>query len=171
MADSSATHLHLMDLFFQYQHSAIPIFDEQAFREAYARGERSEYFSNFLLHSLLLRALKFANIPNAEQLKRVYLRRARDDLLYEIENPSIATIPALCLFGSYLAGEGSDRACWVYPGLAFRLLYDFGLHEDCINLVGAGVLTTLDRRIRLSILHHCFVFDKYAALEKIDCQK
>lgn len=116
MPDSSATHLYLMDLFFQYQHSALPIFDEQAFREAYARGERSEYFSKFLLHSLLLRALKFANIPNAEQLKRVYLRRARDDLLYEIENPSIATIPALCLFGSYLAGEGSDRACWVYPG-------------------------------------------------------
>ena len=116
MADSAKTHRHLMDLFFQYQHAALPILDESAFRESYARNTRTEYYSSFLLHSILLRAIKFATISHADKLKTIYLRRIRDELLFEIENPSIATIPALCMFGSYLAGEGSDRACWLYPG-------------------------------------------------------
>jgi len=116
LADSAETHHHLMDLFFQYQHAALPVLDEAAFRESYMRGKRTEYYSTFLLHSLLLRALKFSAHPHADQLKIVYLRRIRRELLFEIENPSIATIPALCMFGSYMAGEGSDRACWLYPG-------------------------------------------------------
>ena len=116
LADSADTQLHLMDLFFQYQHAALPILDEVAFRGSYAQGKRTEYYSTFLLHSLLLRALKFADLPYAAQLKKIYLRRVRDELLFEIENPSVATIPALCMFGSYMAGEGSDRGCWLYPG-------------------------------------------------------
>lgn len=116
LADSTETHLHLMDLFFQYQHAALPVFDESAFREAYTRGRRTEYYSTFLLNSLLLRALKFSTLPHSDRLKVIYLRRIRSELLFEIENPSIATVPALCMFGSYMAGEGSDRACWLYPG-------------------------------------------------------
>lgn len=116
LADSVETHSHLMDLFFQYQHATLPILDEIAFRESYARNMRTEYYSSFLLNSVLLRAIKFATIPHADKLKTIYLRRIRNELLFEIENPTIATIPALCMFGSYLAGEGSDRACWLYPG-------------------------------------------------------
>lgn len=178
MADAEMTQLRLIDLFFTYQHAAHPVLDEQSFRDSYRSGKRSEYYSAFLLNSVLLRAVKFDDHPDTEQLRDVYLRRARADLLHEIENPSISTIPALTLFGSCLAGQGSDRACWVYPGenqqdhdiarlpvltilgLAFRLLYDFGLHEDCLDLVEAGLLTDLDRRIRHSILYHCYVFDK-----------
>lgn len=116
LADSPETHRHLMGLFFQYQNAALPILDEAVFRESYAQNTRTEYYSSFLLNSILLRAIKFATIPHADKLKAIYLRRIRDELLFEIENPSIATIPALCMFGSYLAGEGSDRACWLYPG-------------------------------------------------------
>jgi hypothetical protein len=116
MADSEMTQLRLIDLFFIYQHAAHPVLDEQSFRDSYTGGKRSEYYSTFLLNSVLLRAVKFDDHPDADQLRDVYLRRARADLLHEIENPSISTIPALTLFGSCLAGQGSDRACWVYPG-------------------------------------------------------
>lgn len=116
LADSVETQNHLLDLFFQYQHAALPIIDETAFRESHAHGKRTEYYSAFLLHSILLRAIKFSDPPHADKLKNIYLRRIRGELLFEIENPSIATIPALCVFGSYLAGEGSDRGCWLYPG-------------------------------------------------------
>lgn len=121
LADSVETHSHLMDLFFQYQHATLPILDETAFRESYAHNTRTEYYSSFLLNSILLRAIKFAAIPHADKLKSIYLRRIRNELLFEIENPTIATIPALCMFGSYLAGEGSDRACWLYPGKSSRV--------------------------------------------------
>lgn len=136
IADSTETHLHLMDLFFRYQHAALPVFDEPAFREAYARGKRTEYYSTFLLHSLLLRALKFSTLPHSDRLRVIYLRRIRSELLFEIENPSIATIPALCMFGSYMASEGSDRACWLYPGrFIFPPLRGTGMRNGVRSLV------------------------------------
>lgn len=121
MADSPQIQNHLINLFFKYQNDAIPIIDEEAFRLGYAKGERSDYFSRFLLYSLLLRSLNFDdNQLHRKTLAAVYTRRARAELLFEMENPTIATIPALCLFGYYFAGLGSDRACWLYPGLSIR---------------------------------------------------
>ncbi len=116
-AHSPTTQARLIDLFFEYQNAAIPILDEQAFRQGYATDERSDYFSHFLLYSVLLRALNFdETLPNQEALASVYTQCARSRLIFEIENPKIATIAGLCLFGYYMAGLGSDRASWLYPG-------------------------------------------------------
>jgi hypothetical protein len=116
LADSIEVQTHLIDMFFMYQNAALPILDENVFREAYAEGVRSEYFSKFLLYSLLLQGLKFGNISHIDVLARIYVQRARAELIFEMENPTVSTIPALCLFGYYLASLGSDRACWLYPG-------------------------------------------------------
>ncbi|KAJ5210655.1 hypothetical protein N7472_000794 [Penicillium cf. griseofulvum] len=148
-ADNPQTQTHLIGLFFKYQNAAIPILDEEAFRRGYVSGERSDYFSRFLLYSLLLRSLNFDDdLVHRETLATIYTHRAKAELLFEMENPNISTIPGLCLFGYYLAGLGSDRACWLYPGIAYRLVFDFGLHEDCKNLVAAGFLTDIDQRGR-----------------------
>jgi Fungal specific transcription factor domain. len=124
LADSIEVQTHLIDMFFRYQNSALPILDENVFREAYAEGVRSEYFSKFLLYSLLLQALKFGNISHTNPLARIYVQRARAELIFEIENPTISTIPALSLFGYYLASLGSDRACWLYPGNYIPSLFE-----------------------------------------------
>lgn len=117
MADSIQIQTHLIDLFFKYQNAAIPILDEGIFRLGYATGERSDYFSPFLLYAVLLRSLNFDDeLRHRKTLATVYIDRAKAALLFELENPNIATIPGLCLFGYYLAGLGSDRACWLYPG-------------------------------------------------------
>ncbi|KAJ5372477.1 hypothetical protein N7517_004483 [Penicillium concentricum] len=159
MADSPETQTHLIGLFFKYQNAAIPILDEETFRQGYSLGERSDYFSWFLLYSLLLRSLNFDDdLVHRETLATIYTRRAKAELLFEMENPTLSTIPGLCLFGYYLAGLGSDRACWLYP--AYRLVFDFGLHEDCKNLVAAGLLTEVDQRVRQTTLYGCYVLDK-----------
>ncbi|MBE3042706.1 hypothetical protein IMZ48_09065, partial [Candidatus Bathyarchaeota archaeon] len=44
LADSAETHHHLLDLFFRYQHAALPVIDQTAFRKAHARGKRTEYY-------------------------------------------------------------------------------------------------------------------------------
>ncbi|KAJ5776052.1 uncharacterized protein N7511_001063 [Penicillium nucicola] len=140
LADNPQNQRHLIDLFFEYQNGAIPILDEEAFR---------------------LGSLNFdGKQPYRETLAIIYTRRAKAELLFELENPNIATIPGLCLFGYYLAGLGSDRACWLYPGIAYRLVFDFGLHEDCNNLVAAGLLTGIDQRVRQITLYGCYVLDK-----------
>lgn len=121
IADNPQTQSRLIDLFFKYQNASIPILDEEVFRLGYNMGERSDYFSHFLLYSLLLRSLNFDDdLLHRETLATIYTRRAKADLLFEMENPIIATIPGLCLFGYYLAGLGSDRACWLYPGSLFQ---------------------------------------------------
>lgn len=122
MADAPETQMHLIDMFFKYQHPSLPILDEDVFRAGYARGTRSEYYSKFLLYTLLLRAVKFGDVSHPETLARIYLQRARAELLFEIENPAISTIPALCLLGHYLGSLGSDRACWLYPGELTKIL-------------------------------------------------
>lgn len=181
MADNPQTQSRLIDLFFKYQNASIPILDEEVFRLGYIMGERSDYFSRFLLYSLFLRSLNFDDdLLHRETLATIYMQRAKAELLFEMENPTIATIPALCLFGYYLAGLGSDRACWLYPGslfqctgavkytrfadyvvgIAYRLVFDFGLHEDCKNLVAAGLLTEVDQRVRQITLYGCYVLDK-----------
>lgn len=117
MADSIQIQTHLIDLFFKYQNAAIPILDEEIFRLGYATGQRSDYFSPFLLYAVLLRSLNFDDeLRHRKTLATVYIGRAKAALLFELENPNIATIPGLCLFGYYLGGLGSDRACWLYPG-------------------------------------------------------
>ncbi|KAJ5124312.1 uncharacterized protein N7515_008137 [Penicillium bovifimosum] len=168
MADSPETQMRLIDLFFKYQNAAIPILDEEAFRSGYMTGERSDYFSRFLLYSLLLRALNFDDDrQHRETLATIYTRRAKAKLLFELENPTIATIPGLCLFGYYLGGVGGDswRACWLYPGIAYRLVFDFGLHEDCRKLVAAGLLTEVDQRVRRITLYGCYVLDKQVSYQ------
>ncbi|KAJ5154449.1 uncharacterized protein N7500_009888 [Penicillium coprophilum] len=171
MADSPQAQAHLIELFFKYQNAAIPILDEETFRQGYALGERSDYFSRFLLYSLLLRSLNFDDdLVHRETLATIYTRRAKAELLFEMENPTLSTIPGLCLFGYYLAGLGSDRACWLYPGIAYRLVFDFGLHEDCKNLVAAGRLTEVDQRVRQTTLYGCYVLDKQVFSSAISFQ-
>ncbi|KAJ5816509.1 hypothetical protein N7447_008742 [Penicillium robsamsonii] len=139
MADSPQTQSHLIGLFFKYQNAAIPILDEEAFRQGYSSGERSDYFSRFLLYSLLLRSLNFDDdLVHRETLATIYTRRAKAELLFEMENPTLSTI----------------------PGIAYRLVFDFGLHEDCKNLVAAGLLTEVDQRVRQTTLYGCYVLDK-----------
>lgn len=117
MADSIQTQTHLIDLFFKYQNAAVSILDEEIFRLGCATGEWSDYFSPFLLYAVLLRSLNFDDdLRHRKTLATVYTGRAKAALLFELRNPNIATIPGLCLFGYYLAGLGSDRACWLYPG-------------------------------------------------------
>lgn len=132
MADNPQNQSRLIDLFFKYQNASIPILDEEVFRLGYIMGERSEYFSRFLLYSLLLRSLNFDDdLLHRETLATIYMRRAKAELLFEIENPTIATIPGLCLFGYYLAGLGSDRACWLYPGSLFQCTGSGQLYQIC----------------------------------------
>jgi hypothetical protein len=116
LADSDSTISDLLELYFTYQHSALPILDSETFMTGYRRRQKSSYFSPFLLYSILLRAIRLSDNPRVRSLDSIYLPRAKAELLPELDNPTIATIQALCLFGQYLGSSGNERACWLYPG-------------------------------------------------------
>ena len=45
--------------------------------------------------------------------------------------------------------------------MAFRLLFDFGLNQDCTDLVTMGFLSERDLLNRHTALWGCYVFDVY----------
>ncbi|KAH8819258.1 fungal-specific transcription factor domain-containing protein [Xylogone sp. PMI_703] len=164
LADSKNAQYHLLELYFRYQHPALPILDEECFMADYARGVKTQYFSSFLLHAILLRSLRLDYQAVTPELADIYTQRVKSELVTELENPTIATVQALCIFGHYLGSLGNDRGCWLYPGMAFRLIYDLGLHQDCTKLTDTNCLTEKDRRVRHVTLWGCYISDKLYSL-------
>ncbi|KAJ5792052.1 uncharacterized protein N7503_008030 [Penicillium pulvis] len=160
LADSESIKSQLLDLYFTYQNPATLIIEHETFMKHYQQGRRSSYYSTFLLNCILLRGIRLSDDPRVKSLDNIYLQRAKVELLGELENPNIATIQALCLFGHYQGSWGNDRACWLYPGIAYRLLFDLGLHQDCQDLIRAGFLTSSERKARHATLWGCYVSDK-----------
>lgn len=116
LADSESIKSQLLDLYFTYQNPATLIIEHEKFMKDYRQGQKSSYFSTFLLNCILLRGIRLSDDPRVKSLDNIYLQRAKVELLGELENPNIATIQALCLFGHYQGSWGNDRACWLYPG-------------------------------------------------------
>ncbi|KAF2494598.1 hypothetical protein BU16DRAFT_424622, partial [Lophium mytilinum] len=150
----------LLELYFTYHHPAVPILDEETFREGHEKGVKSQFYSLFLLYAILLRSIRLSKKIGIRSLAAVYLHRAKAELLSELEQPTISTIQALCIFGHYLGSTGNDRACWLYPGIAFRLVHDFGLHQDPTDLVREGQLTEKENKVRHVTLWGCYTIDK-----------
>ncbi|KAF2802371.1 uncharacterized protein BDZ99DRAFT_503848 [Mytilinidion resinicola] len=160
LADSEAIRTHLLELYFTYHHPAVPILDEETFRGCHAIGVKSQFYSLFLLYAILLRSIRLSTKSGIRSLAAVYLHRAKAELLSELEQPTISTIQALCIFGHYLGSTGNDRACWLYPGIAFRLVHDFGLHQDPTDLIREGQLTEKENKVRHVTLWGCYTIDK-----------
>jgi len=118
LANSKHIKDHLIGLYFTYQHPALPILDENTFMLGYREGARSQYFSQFLLYSLLLRSLRLSKQSGVQDLGTIFLQRAKAELMAELDNPTISTIQALCIFGHYLGSLGNDRSCWLFPGIS-----------------------------------------------------
>ena len=117
LADSKDIQNHLLDLYFTYHDPLLQVLQKEPFMSDYSKGFKTQYYSQFLLHSVLLRALRLSNNPLTRNLDKVYLRRAKQELITELENPTVATVQALCIFADYRGGLGDDRACLLYPGM------------------------------------------------------
>ncbi len=180
LADSKDIQQHLLDLFFTYHDPLLQVLQKEPFMSDYLVGLKSQYYSQFLLYSVLLRAMRLSSNPLVRGLDKVYLKRAKQELIAELENPTVATVQALCVFADYRGGLGDDRACLLYPGMccspypvyasfnsvgnlgiAFRMLYDFGLNHDSSDLTSMGYLSERDLQTRHNTFWGCYIYDKY----------
>lgn len=127
-ADETEFQAHLVDLYFTYQNPALPVVQKEAFMDAWASQEPGPYFSMFLLHCILARSARLSDRAYTSAIVPVYHERIKAELLSQMENPSVATIQALCLYGHFLGSIGDDRGCWLYPG-AYRASTDHGGHS------------------------------------------
>lgn len=123
LADSAEFQAHLVDLYFTYQNPALPIVQKDIFMQEWSKGKRTRHFSKFLLYSILARSVRLSDWPDALSVMPVYRLRARSEILDELEDPLVATIQALCIYGNFLASVGDERGCWLYPGTRPKTLY------------------------------------------------
>lgn len=110
LADSKDVQKELLDLYFIYEDPLLQVLPREPFMSDYTVGHKTQYYSNFLLYSVLLNSLRLSNDPSIRNLDRVYLSRAKQELVSELENPTIAAVQALCIFADYRgSGLGNDK--------------------------------------------------------------
>lgn len=106
----------LIQVSWSYYSRSVSVVDEQLFMSHRKRGKRSQYYSRFLECALLACATRIRTSQAMKPLGRSYAERAKNDLVYELENPTIATLQGLLLLSEFEATSARDRIGWTYNG-------------------------------------------------------
>lgn len=140
--DSPQLRESLIRLSWSYYARSVNAVDEQLFMSHRAVGLRSQYYSNFLECSLLACATRLRGSSAMKPLGRSFAERAKSDLVFELENPTIATIQGLLLLSEFEATSARDRIGWTYSGISSSSFAVAFLLQR---------LTLLTRRYRMSL--------------------
>ncbi|KAL6407336.1 fungal specific transcription factor [Ilyonectria robusta] len=154
----------LMNSCWSYYSRSVRVVDPQLFMTHRATGKRSQYYSRFLEEALLACATRISTSQAVRKLGRAYADRAKQDVVHELEQPTIATLQGFLLLSDFEATSARDRVGWTYSGIACRLIFDLGLHEDCSQLVKHGILVQSDGNLRDTLFLAAFVYDRLWAL-------
>ena len=100
-----------------------------------------DYFSKLLLNAIYHNASRFASRPllmkhasSFTALRRKFRERFSHLLRETLGESKITTTQALLVICGSLSPIGDDRSIiWLYSGMAFRMMFDLGLHT-----VGVG---------------------------------
>lgn len=120
---SSATYDYLMNNFWEYYNSIIPVIDREAF-EADRESQNPKFYSSFLHIAILAMGYRGCD-SDREDMKKISLgnrestlhREAKYMLDIELERPGgIPSVQALLLLGDLECGVGRDNTGWMYSG-------------------------------------------------------
>lgn len=182
-----STYNYLMDHFWEYYNSVIPVIDRHAF-EADRESRTPKFYSSFLHIAILAMGyrgcdkerddIKLMSLGNRESTLH---REAKYMLDVELERRGgVPSVQALLLLGDLECGVGRDNTGWMYAGklkldivfqvtkfansnkigMANRLAFDIGLHLHC----GSSTMAPKEVQIRQMVMKACVVYDKYWAL-------
>jgi hypothetical protein len=162
---SLETHDYLIDLFFDCHNSALHIVHKWAFLDDLKSGG-TQFYSNFLHMTMLAAGYRYADktrtdmkklsAPTAHPDSSNFHTKAKKMAELELVKPGgIPSIQAFFLLGDLEVGIGKDDTGWMFAGMAFRLLFDVGLHVDPSELH----LTDREVQIRHMVLWACIMND------------
>ena len=119
------------------------------------------YYSPLLLTILCGHAARF----NEGKIGDALISRARLLLGSEIHKPSsITTVQALLQLSARDLAYGQISQAWLYSGMAFRMVFDLGLHHSSGKILSLGHLNAEDLEIRRRLFWSCYFWDKYGRI-------
>lgn len=120
---SATTYDYLMNHFWEYYNSIIPVIDRDAF-EADRESQNPKFYSSFLHITILAMGYRGCD-TDRDDMRRISLghrestlhREAKYMLDIELERPGgIPSVQALLLLGDLECGVGRDNTGWMYAG-------------------------------------------------------
>ena len=120
---SPETYDYLMDLYWTYYNSVLPVVHKKAFNEHRDNG-RTKMYSSFLHICVLAMGFRFADLDKPD-IKSLSLgnresklhKEAKYLFEHELEKPGdIPSVQALLILGDLECGVGRDNTGWLYSG-------------------------------------------------------
>lgn len=120
------THMHLLDIYWTYQHTILQVFDKEEFIEA-LKVRQGKYFSKALLYAVYACAARISD----RQVLRAMVVPSQDDLSHnepylvavaaklvdqELQHPRITTIQALLLLSVIYSSLCKDTKGYISTG-------------------------------------------------------
>ncbi|KAL4937366.1 hypothetical protein BDV06DRAFT_215940 [Aspergillus oleicola] len=160
---------HLIELYFAWENPWYAVVDKKLFRRDMATGGR--YWSSVLHLSMLAVGSRYShrldvrsNPDDSNTAGRKFLDHAKPYLHKETERPSLTTVQALVVIGTFSIATGADAACWLHHGMANRLSLDMGLNLDPVGFQETNILLPRETQLRRQIYWALYCHDKMSSL-------
>ncbi|KAJ3529025.1 hypothetical protein NM208_g9942 [Fusarium decemcellulare] len=149
---------HLTSLYFAWQDPSSHVVEKSLFEAAriqWHNGQDTPYYCKSLSNAICAVGAAFdaryhpAFVTFPRSLAEFFADRAKALLEIELDSPaSVATIQTLIILSAHENGNGRDARGWLYSGMAMRLAFLLGLHQDLSHYVSKGLLTQAEVDLR-----------------------
>ncbi|KIW32992.1 uncharacterized protein PV07_04497 [Cladophialophora immunda] len=157
--DSARLKSVLIDSYCRFQKCTVDLVHRESFLSHRKEGLRSQYYSTFYENSALACSARLSTSAAVRALSSAYAKRAKADLVAELQDPNLATVQGLLLLSDYEMSEGHDRVGWIYCGIACRILIDLGLHKEPVDTTRDIDLDPNHAHICASATAGCLVYE------------
>ncbi|CAB91175.1 DNA-binding transcription factor, amino acid sensing, Cha4 [Schizosaccharomyces pombe] len=153
----------LLSLFFLKQyHNFMFVFRDYFIRDFELGG--GPYYSQWLLFAICSIGAMISPDDDLKNLSNTLANIAEKWVLDEgLNSPDITTLQTLLVLGIREIGRGLTFKGWLFSGMAFRLVYDMGLHLDPDHWDHSEE-SRIDREVRRRCFWGCFTLDKLISL-------
>jgi hypothetical protein len=121
---------------------------QESFLHDLYTGKTRSSCTPLLLYAILALASRYSDRlevrtdpKNANTAGAAFAAHVSTMLHHEIQAPTTSTIQATALYGLYVNSTDNESLAWLYAGMASRMAFSLGLHEDCSDLVRSGIVS------------------------------
>jgi len=117
--DSPGLQSSLLRSYWNYQTLSVVVVDAETFLSQRASKSRSQFYSKFLENTILACSARLSTSFAVRALGEEYAKRAKSELITELDGATMATLQGLLLLSDYEMTSARDRVGWIYCGIDY----------------------------------------------------